>query len=775
MATGQLSQNGGVRDVIPEDGSDRGGNCGNAGKLAGDRGRTEWRRLNLPKRSKSLDWRGRGASPGEGLRTGLLRFSGNLGGSTLKRAESLESRGAGESNVLSRVNAFNSVGPGEVMIPVGGSGCSLGEGVSPVGLEYVALSLERASVGQSLPMRLRSSPGPGSGTRKPACGSLGSSRGQSIWDRIQKLYGTTGPDKATNRDEDVKDSTRKKRLSAPVGDGSLLERDVKDSTRTKHLSAPVGDGSLLERDVKDSTRTKRLSAPVGDWSLLERDVKDSTRTKRLSAPVGDGSLLERDVKDSTRTKRLSAPVGDWSLLERDVKDSTRTKRLSAPVGDWSLLERDVKDSTRTKRLSAPVGDWSLLERDGGNTAANHRKSTTDSVFVSPLSSPFSSPFSSPLSGLSRGERNGLLSHTPLVEQNTTHTPLVEQNTTHTAHTPQRHQNSAVKVSGFSPSVSPVSGWTTPTLSYKPSHTPLVEGSSVCIRDPSLSPPLEDKQERGIKEVTNTVGKKSGSSEDSEKERIRVGSTAQEKEKRTDVEGKGHKKKEVEKRGRDNAEVSLPQHRLSVTPTRDSQPITTSGVGVTTGSNPLLTNQLNGKTDTYDRSKTPARGMAREQSLSEDVFEANTPQRTTLQNTENTKLPGKLVVPSAASVRNKIHQFEALTQTSQVPVPNYLKPRRAFSVPEQLSESGEGVRKSGLDRQVGGVGGVWERGRGGGGGGGEGGIVTMDGVRGRGEGVRKSVPDKALGGGRGGEVVREERKADRGWAVRSMSVDEVRLG
>ncbi|XP_038848752.1 uncharacterized protein LOC120047299 [Salvelinus namaycush] len=643
MATGQLRQSGGVRDVIPEDGSDRGGNCGNAGKLAGDRGRTEWRRINLPKRSKSLDWRGRGASPGEGLRTGLLRCSGNLGGSTLKRAESLESRGAGESNVLSRVKAFNSVGPGEVMSPVGGSECSLGEGVSPVGLGYVALSLERASGGKSLPTRLRSSPGPGSGTRKPARGSLGSSRGQSIWDRIQKLYGTTGPDKATNRDE------------------------------------------------------------------------------------------------------------------------------------------DVKDSTRTKRLSAPVGDWSLLERDGGDTAANCRKSTTDSVFVYPLSSPFSSTFPSPLSGLSRGERNGLLSHTPLVEQNTTHTPLVEQktthtllveqntthtplveqntthtplveqNTTHTTHTPQRHQSSAVKVSGLSPSVSPVSGWTTPTLSYKPSHTPLVEGSSVCIRDPSLSPPLGDKQERGIKEVTNTVGRKSGSSEDSEKERIRVGSMAQEKEKWTDVEGKRHKKKEVEKRGRDNAEVSLPQHRLSVTPTRDSPPITTSGVGVTTGSNPLLTNQ----SDTYDRSKTPGRGVAREQSLSEDVFEANTPQRITLQNTENTKLPGKLVVPSAASVRNKIHQFEALTQTSQVPVPNYLKPRRAFSVPEQLSESGEGVRKSGLDRQVGGVGGVWERGRG------EGGIVIMDGVRGRGEGVRKSVPDKALGGGRGGEVVREERKADRG--------------
>ncbi|KAK6326884.1 hypothetical protein J4Q44_G00025290 [Coregonus suidteri] len=410
MATEQLSQNGGARDVIPEDGSDRGRNYGDAGKLAGARGRTEWRRLNLPKRSKSLDWRGGEASPGEWRRTGVLRFSGNLGGSTLKRAESLESRGAGESKVLSRVKAFNSAGPGEMMSPVGGSGsgCSPGERVSPVGLGCVVLALERASGGQSLPTRLRSSPG--SGIREPASGSVGSSRGQSIWDRIQKLYGTTGPDEAANRDK------------------------------------------------------------------------------------------------------------------------------------------------------------------GG------------------------------------------------------------------------------------------------------------------------------KKERGNMVLTNTVDKKSGSREDSEKETVRMGNTAQEKEKRTDVEGKRHEKKEAEKRGRENTEVSLPQHSQSVTRTRDSQPITTPGVGVTTGSNSRLTNQLNGKTDTYDRSKTPARDVTREGSLSEDVFEANTPERIHLQNTENTKLPGKLVAPSTASVRNKIHQFEALTQTSQVPVPNYLKPRRAFSVPEQLSEAREAVRKSGSDRQ-----------------------------------------------------------------------------
>ncbi|XP_068998878.1 serine-rich adhesin for platelets [Embiotoca jacksoni] len=89
---------------------------------------------------------------------------------------------------------------------------------------------------------------------------------------------------------------------------------------------------------------------------------------------------------------------------------------------------------------------------------------------------------------------------------------------------------------------------------------------------------------------------------------------------------------------------------------------------------------------------------------DDVFETNS-HKTTLKTTERKKFPEMLSVRSAASVRNKINQFEALTQrtvTGQV-----LMPRRTFSVPTQLSRGHDGVKKSGSAKEIGGLRDKWE--------------------------------------------------------------------
>lgn len=79
----------------------------------------------------------------------------------------------------------------------------------------------------------------------------------------------------------------------------------------------------------------------------------------------------------------------------------------------------------------------------------------------------------------------------------------------------------------------------------------------------------------------------------------------------------------------------------------------------------------------------------------DVFFSN-PRKDTLQFPERNKPPEILSVPSSASVRNKINQFEALTQrASQVQIP-----RRTFSVPAQLCKAQEGVKKSGSAKYIG---------------------------------------------------------------------------
>ena len=99
-----------------------------------------------------------------------------------------------------------------------------------------------------------------------------------------------------------------------------------------------------------------------------------------------------------------------------------------------------------------------------------------------------------------------------------------------------------------------------------------------------------------------------------------------------------------------------------------------------------------------------------------------------------------MAPSAASVKNKIHQFETLTQRTQW---DFQKPRRAFSVPERLGKAGERASRAspGRGQDLGGRRGRWEGARD------ERDGVDSGGERGRGtrgEEVKRSAPGEALG-------------------------------
>ncbi|XP_047455618.1 pro-interleukin-16 [Mugil cephalus] len=90
---------------------------------------------------------------------------------------------------------------------------------------------------------------------------------------------------------------------------------------------------------------------------------------------------------------------------------------------------------------------------------------------------------------------------------------------------------------------------------------------------------------------------------------------------------------------------------------------------------------------------------------DDVFETN-PQNITSRTGERKKFPGTLPgVPPTASVRNKISQFEALTQKAQGS--SAMLHKRTFSVPTPLSRGYDGVKKSGSAKELGGVRDKWE--------------------------------------------------------------------
>lgn len=85
---------------------------------------------------------------------------------------------------------------------------------------------------------------------------------------------------------------------------------------------------------------------------------------------------------------------------------------------------------------------------------------------------------------------------------------------------------------------------------------------------------------------------------------------------------------------------------------------------------------------------------RSNSQDEDVFDVNLPKKT-VKTFERKIASDRLTVTSSASVKNKINQFEALMQRTQ----SQVLPRRTFSVPTQLSNAHNGVKKSGSERAI----------------------------------------------------------------------------
>lgn len=89
------------------------------------------------------------------------------------------------------------------------------------------------------------------------------------------------------------------------------------------------------------------------------------------------------------------------------------------------------------------------------------------------------------------------------------------------------------------------------------------------------------------------------------------------------------------------------------------------------------------------------------STDKDVFELHQ-QKATTKESEQKKVPETTSASSIDSVKNRINQFEALTQRFQDLAPGQSLPRRTFSVPSQFSRALGGVKKSSSAKAIGGL-------------------------------------------------------------------------
>lgn len=175
IMTGQLNQNGSADKTKTELDNDISVNSLCSSER---RGRAEWRRHELPSRSKSFDARAGKRSPDQDKSRGLFAWSSMRGGGIGKDSHYLgEQRAEWESKrgrVRSSVHLFNSTDATK-------------DDKNMCQLSPVSQTLNRGDRGNSLPSRWRSLSGPGADTRGTTA-ATGPKRSQSILARIEKLY-----------------------------------------------------------------------------------------------------------------------------------------------------------------------------------------------------------------------------------------------------------------------------------------------------------------------------------------------------------------------------------------------------------------------------------------------------------------------------------------------------------------------------------------------------------------------------------------------------------
>ncbi|KAG7475663.1 hypothetical protein JOB18_035367 [Solea senegalensis] len=237
------------------------------------RGRTEWRRSNVTSRSKSLDWRREDRSPVRSRRTDILPTTRGGGMNTL--AGGLDDRRMGAETVRSRMSSmqvYNSAGRTNAV-----------QEKSPV--SPLNQTLDRVSRGHSLPSRLKS--------QSLTETSFGPTGGQSILERIEKLYGSAGFSKAEDYNKfreypttATESITSSKWRSFEGGGGGTFPRRF--SAGEKNSLSPIQSiKSYSWTPPKDTSNTESLLSPG--------------RSRRLSGGLWQGKVQSRYSEESAVT------------------------------------------------------------------------------------------------------------------------------------------------------------------------------------------------------------------------------------------------------------------------------------------------------------------------------------------------------------------------------------------------------------------------------------------------------------------------------------------
>lgn len=345
----KLSQTRSADKTWEEFGTDRNDNCNLAPER---RGRTDWIRRDVPNRSRSLDWRRGERSPDRSRRADLLRIEEDLRKNTAVRSERTSIGQGVRGRVLSSVGSYSNSGSDD-------------QKRNQMSLE--TMTLNRASRGSSLPSRMRSNSGTTSELRGTTAMS-GPKGGQSILERIEKLYGSAGVSK-TDSSEVPLGGTFPRRLSA--GDKSPVQskkwftwtqKDAPSPETSTTAKSKTGDRvSRVQqyRESQDKTsedrgiHSRRLLKDIGTRSLdrarsrftVASQIRAARATEGLTTPLDANACEEKGAPNSLTGLRKEQR--NWNRGEENTdKIEFRSNSQDEDVFDLNLPKNTVKTFER---------------------------------------------------------------------------------------------------------------------------------------------------------------------------------------------------------------------------------------------------------------------------------------------------------------------------------------------------------------------------------------------------------------------------------------------
>ncbi|KAM8870396.1 aquaporin-10a isoform 1-T5 [Spinachia spinachia] len=316
MPSTELNQDGTADKTLPVSGSDTIRKCNLASE---SQGRTHLRTFNRAGRSMSLDRRERASSPDRVFVLETKR------GEDKRRTESEGPR----SRAKPSIQAHNPAGTSDV------------QRSSPV--SHLRQTLDRASKGKSLPSRLRSLSGSGPGA------SLGPEGGQSIVERIEKLFGSAGFGKT----EDCFSAT---------ATSHHKETSAYASMWPQQMSYGAASGGTFPR--RFSTGEKRSGSPQHSRKSITWTEKDTT-------------CSEASPQTSKTGERRSGVQGQGPVQSRDSEVRGGNRGLEEVGGKRGLEEACTRSLDRATGRDSKAAQIRSARAAAGITAPTHSNSSVE--------------------------------------------------------------------------------------------------------------------------------------------------------------------------------------------------------------------------------------------------------------------------------------------------------------------------------------------------------------------------------------------------------------